>query len=132
MAEQRLTDEQVRALREKLEARRSELHEELVGSLEQSSDARLNDLAGRVRDAGDESLAMHAAELNLIEYKHWVEEADAIERALADMRAGIYGFCEDCQRLIGYERLQAAPTARRCVACQQRREPSDARHGDSL
>ena len=37
----------------------------------------------------------------------------------ADVRAhGGYGMCEDCSRPIGKERLEALPTATRCVACQ--------------
>jgi DnaK suppressor protein len=37
----------------------------------------------------------------------------------ADVRAhGGYGLCEDCRGPIGEERLEALPTATRCVACQ--------------
>ena len=37
----------------------------------------------------------------------------------AEVRAhGGYGMCEDCRRPIGKERLEALPTATRCVACQ--------------
>ena len=37
----------------------------------------------------------------------------------ADVRAhGGYGLCEDCHGPIGDERLEALPTATRCVACQ--------------
>lgn len=37
----------------------------------------------------------------------------------ADIRAhGQYGTCEDCGQPIGAERLEAIPTATRCVRCQ--------------
>lgn len=37
----------------------------------------------------------------------------------ADVRAhGLYGVCEDCGQPIGAERMEAIPTATRCVHCQ--------------
>jgi RNA polymerase-binding protein DksA len=40
----------------------------------------------------------------------------AAERRLAE---GDYGLCEDCGNAIGYARLEAQPTASRCVKCQE-------------
>jgi len=37
----------------------------------------------------------------------------------AEVRAhGLQGLCEDCGRPIGAERLEALPTATRCIRCQ--------------
>jgi DnaK suppressor protein len=37
----------------------------------------------------------------------------------AEMKAkGVYGLCEDCGKGIGAERLEALPSATRCIACQ--------------
>ncbi|SIT00553.1 TraR/DksA C4-type zinc finger protein [Alicyclobacillus vulcanalis] len=51
------------------------------------------------------------------------------ERALADVEAalerlkdGTYGRCVDCGQAIPRDRLEAMPTARRCVDCQRRLE----------
>ena len=41
-------------------------------------------------------------------------EIDAAEARLA---AGTYGTCERCGRPIGEARLEARPTARRCIGC---------------
>jgi RNA polymerase-binding protein DksA len=41
-----------------------------------------------------------------------------IDRALADLDAGRYGKCEDCDEPIAPKRLKALPFATRCVACQ--------------
>jgi DnaK suppressor protein len=44
----------------------------------------------------------------------------------ADLRAsGAYGRCEDCGKPIGAERLEALPTATRCVKCQAAWEQSN-------
>ncbi len=68
----------------------------------------------------------NADETSELEEKVTSEAINAIlerdrEQALhaAEVRAhGRYGLCEDCSRPIGDERLEALPTATRCVRCQ--------------
>lgn len=43
-----------------------------------------------------------------------------VERALARVREGAYGMCEDCAHKIPAERLRYQPAATRCVECQGR------------
>jgi len=45
-----------------------------------------------------------------------------IEEALAKLENGAYGRCEAGDHPIAVERLLAVPTARLCIACQQKRE----------
>lgn len=44
-----------------------------------------------------------------------------IEHALERIDAGTYGRCEACRMAIPFERLEAIPSARFCVACPGRR-----------
>ena len=44
-----------------------------------------------------------------------------IDEALARMREGTYGTCQDCNLPILRKRLEALPWARHCVSCQERR-----------
>jgi RNA polymerase-binding transcription factor DksA len=53
-----------------------------------------------------EATALHAAAV--------VQEARSALNRLDD---GTYGICEACGRAIPFERLEAIPHARRCVAC---------------
>lgn len=46
----------------------------------------------------------------------------AVESAQARLAAGDYGQCEDCGKDIGFARLEAQPTATRCVHCQEKAE----------
>jgi RNA polymerase-binding transcription factor DksA len=46
---------------------------------------------------------------------------DEIDAALARESDGTYGRCLRCGEPIGAERLEARPTAERCVACAARR-----------
>lgn len=50
--------------------------------------------------------------------KELAETAAALEK-VAD---GRYGVCESCGEAIGYARLLAYPSARRCLTCQQAAE----------
>jgi len=49
-------------------------------------------------------------------------ELVAIEEALQRINDGCYGLCPDCSAEIPPARLDAAPTALRCVACQDKVE----------
>ena len=45
-----------------------------------------------------------------------------MDDALKRIEDGIFGVCEDCQKLITKVRLKAVPQARLCVKCQGKRE----------
>lgn len=47
-----------------------------------------------------------------------LDELDAAEQRIED---GTYGRCERCGRAIGEPRLEALPTARRCITCTSAR-----------
>jgi RNA polymerase-binding transcription factor DksA len=49
--------------------------------------------------------------------------ASETDAAIARLDSGVYGACEECGRPIAGERLDARPTARRCISC------AGARHG---
>src|SRR4029450_11496393 len=49
-------------------------------------------------------------------------EMEALQEALARIDAWTYSICEICGQTISAARLTAMPTARLCVACQERLE----------
>ena len=53
---------------------------------------------------------------------HYRRELVEIDAARERMRRHQYGVCTDCGELISFARLQAQPTALRCLACQSARE----------
>lgn len=55
-------------------------------------------------------------------YADLVGEVRDIVAAEERVAAGRYGICIDCGDDIGYERLKAYPSAKRCLSCQQHRE----------
>lgn len=54
--------------------------------------------------------------------EHDTGELRMLDAALERIRVGTYGLCIDCGDAIAPERLQAAPEAPRCVACQRTAE----------
>jgi DnaK suppressor protein len=52
----------------------------------------------------------------------WAEEpVAAVEHALERLEDGTYGWCERCGTPMPFDRLEAIPSARLCVACLARR-----------
>lgn len=103
----------------KLRDRWSELREETREALRRSDSEGYADIAGRVNDLEDQSLADLLVDVNLAEVTRDVEEIRAIERALRRLALGTYGTCVSCGQPIERERLEAYPTANRCAACQR-------------
>lgn len=96
-----------------------ELREETRATLIRSDNEGYAEIAGRVSDLEDRSLADLLVDVNLAEVTRDVEEIRAIERALKRIALGTYGICVNCGQPIEPERLKACPTANRCAACQR-------------
>lgn len=45
------------------------------------------------------------------------EQLQAVNNSLEKIKAGTYGICEECGEEISKERLEANPSARRCMKC---------------
>jgi RNA polymerase-binding protein DksA len=117
-----LTPEQSSQLAQALRTRQQSLLEEVRDELERSGEQHYIDLAGRVTDSGDQATADVLADLDAAIIDRQVKELRDIDAAQARMRAGSYGVCIDCGQDVGFERLGAYPTAKRCIQCQTKRE----------
>lgn len=117
-----LTQEQINTLRKQLRNRHATLRAEISKELVRSDGEQYADLAGRVHDPGDESLADLLVDLSVARIDQQVREVSRIENALTNIATGTYGYCEECGGEIGFERLKAQPTATRCIDCQTRHE----------
>jgi DnaK suppressor protein len=102
-----------------LRQRWCDLRDETREALSRSDNESYADIAGRVTDLEDQSLADLLVDVNLAEVTRDVQEIRAIERALKRMALGTYGVCVSCGQPIERERLEAHPTANRCAACQR-------------
>ncbi len=117
-----LSEHQIDEFKHRLEIRLGELREEVKQELLNYDQEKYSDIAGRVHDAGDESVADLLADVNLAIIDHHINDIRDVERSLNRIRDRTYGVCVSCQEPIVAARLEAYPTANRCHQCQSRRE----------
>lgn len=106
-------------LHKSLLARAKTLRKVLAGELEDLRNSKARDTIGDSADAafdsGNEEIASQLAELE-------ARELNQIEKAMARMKQGTYGNCENCQTKIPVARLNALPYSTTCVICQREME----------
>ena len=124
-----LTPQQLAESKERLAARRSSLQAEIRAQLLRADDEQYAELAGRVHDEAEASVADLLADLSLAHIDHWVVELKSVETALLRMEMGDYGVCVQCGDAIDPRRLDAYPTAERCFVCQSMYEKTHAQLG---
>lgn len=117
-----LTQEQIEHFAKRIQARKTLLLEEIRQVLARSSQEHEADLIGGAGDAGDAAATSLLREITESEVIRDVGEVRDIAAAEQRLASGRYGICIDCEEPIRYKRLDAYPTAKRCLACQERRE----------
>ena len=105
-----------------IEERRGELLEEIESDVVRARAEPYGEVAGAVRDIGDEAVADLIADVEQAEITRDIDELRELNAAHRRLADGSYGICVDCGADIGIERLRAQPAAARCVACQRRHE----------
>lgn len=121
-----LTKEELAHLAALMAARKERLLQEIHGMLAGTSGERYANLVGEAGDAGDESVASLLRDVSQAEVTRDVLEVRDIVAAENRIAAGRYGLCIDCGAFIGFKRLEAYPSAKRCFECQQIREKTRA------
>jgi len=113
-----LTPSEVSRFREHLRARDLDLRRAIHAALVNAEDKTYAELAGRVLDVAEESVADMFADDKILRIEKEVTEQADVAAALARITDGTYGTCSDCGEEIGVKRLDAWPTAKRCIRCQ--------------
>lgn len=113
-------------MKSRLRERATQLRGEIRHTLERSSDETHVRIAEQARDTEDDSFSNLIVDLNLAEIDRDADELRRIDGALARLSEGSYGLCENCGQRIPEARLQAEPTALRCVRCQELYEKTHA------
>jgi DnaK suppressor protein len=117
-----LMEQQLQSLAGLLRQREVGLRAALESETGRMRDEPYADLAGDVRDEGDEAVADVIVDTeNAMVGRHLAELRD-IEAAHARLSDARYGICCDCGEDTGFLRLATYPTAKRCALCQHRHE----------
>ena len=117
-----LSESQLALLENKLREQQADLRAEVRGERAESDSERDRRSAREVQDRGDEANTDQWREANAAMIDHHVEEISGIQAALSRVDSGTYGLCVDCGESIGFQRLQAYPSANRCLECQSKAE----------
>ena len=117
-----LSKSQLALLENKLREQQAELRAEVQGERAESDNERDRRSAREVQDRGDEANTDQWRESNAAMIDHHVVEISGIQAALSRVDSGTYGLCVDCGESIGFQRLQAYPSANRCLECQSKAE----------
>jgi DnaK suppressor protein len=128
----KLTAAERSTLGKQLEERRRVLRSELAAKLETQDNPALLGLRNRMEETDDWAVADLETALDVAEVSRDAGELREVETALVRMKDGSYGECVDCGKEIPYARLQANPSASRCIACQERVEASQRRGPPTL
>jgi DnaK suppressor protein len=126
-----LTQHQINEFKQVLERRFHQVRGEIRQALLQADQQSYAELAGRVHDTEDASVADLLVDINLAGIDRHVEEIRDIDAALMRIADGSYGVCADCDEAIDRARLDAYPTAKRCWPCQTRFEERRAAPGST-
>ena len=103
---------------------------EVRRELENTGDQhRIDLLNSEPGDSGDESMANALADFNVAVVDRHVHELRDIEATFRRIKDATYGVCIDCGDEISFDRLQAYPTAKRCIVCQEKHEREYAQAG---
>lgn len=117
-----LTEHQITEFKQSLLDRSRTLLEEVRQELLKYDNERYQELAGAVHDLEEESVADLLVDLGLADIDRHIDQIRSIEAALLRIARNTYGQCIECQGPISLERLQIAPDAARCIACQDNYE----------
>lgn len=125
-----LTSSQLDQLVTKLKSEYQTLLREVRDELENKGvNHRIDLLNSEPGDSGDESMANALADFNLTIVDRQVQGVRDIESTFKRIKDGEFGVCIDCGDHIPFKRLQAYPTAKRCITCQEKREKLYAQEG---
>jgi DnaK suppressor protein len=121
-----LTDAQIEQFRRRLQKRFEQLRQGVQEEVLRSDTEHFADVAGEVHDPEEASVAHLVVDLDLAAIDRHVNEIRDTEAALLRIGRGEYGSCVDCDQPIPHARLEANPTAERCIACQTDYERAEA------
>lgn len=124
-----LSDSQRGELEQRLASRRQTLRAEVQRELANSDDPRVVAFMNELAATEDWVLADILADLDIAMVTRDIAELGEVEASLARMADGTYGTCTDCGEPIGWPRLNAQPTAQRCIRCQEKLEVRTGRPG---
>ena len=115
------TIQQRETLQGSLDRRAAQLRDAIAVALRATGNSHAAGLANHLEET-DEPVADLESAIEIAALEREVRELRAIESAQRRLHEAEFGLCEDCGAEIPYARLEASPTATRCIGCQAQHE----------
>ena len=117
-----LSKEQLAGFEARLQQDRKAALDSVQEEIRQTGDPDDTSLEKIPNDTGDRSEMDRETDTTISMAQRHATELEHIDAALGRIAEGTYGECEECGGDIGAARLEAQPTARLCIECQERLE----------
>jgi DnaK suppressor protein len=117
-----LSKEQLAGFEARLQQDRKAALDSVQEEIRQTGDPDDTSLEKIPNDTGDRSEMDRETDTTISMAQRHAAELEEIDAALGRIAEGTYGECEECGGDIGAARLEAQPTARLCIECQERLE----------
>jgi YteA family regulatory protein len=118
--------------RDKLLAKKQQIENQISSIEERGLHASMGDSVGELsfydNHPGDLGSELFERGKDLALRDNAVIQLDNIEKALARIEEGSYGYCSNCHRPINEERLEAVPETEHCTGCRREAEGQGNRH----
>lgn len=122
----RLERSQMQALRKLLRAHELAAQASIRTEAARRVEQPYAELAGIAPDHGDAATADLLVDIDHALIDRQLDKLDDIRAARERIHRHLYGVCIDCRQPIGFDRLSAYPTAKRCMRCQTAHEHTHA------
>ena len=113
---------EIERLRQQLHAREATLRDEVHNLATEQEDTPSSVPHSQVDDLGEQGEERVRGAVRAAEQERDTQELQDIAEALVRMDQGSYGSCVDCGTDIPLARLEAQPSALRCLPCQEKHE----------
>jgi DnaK suppressor protein len=117
-----LTRKEQETFARRLSERRRALISEIIDNSDADNAESLRDQYEGLDPHDDRAVGDWARDIGLAQFEREAAELRAVESALKRVADGTFGECIDCGEPIARARLEANPSAERCIACQERVE----------
>jgi DnaK suppressor protein len=117
-----LTRKEQEAFARRLSERRRALISEIIANGEPDNAESLRNQYEDLDPHDDRAVGDWVRDIGLAQFERETAELRAVESALKRVADGSFGECVDCGEAIARARLEANPSAERCIACQEQAE----------
>jgi RNA polymerase-binding transcription factor DksA len=113
-----ISKKQINALQGIMESELARLVKETQKEMDPELKSSINDIDGGASDIDDEAVADSIVDVDNAIIGLHLHKIKDLNLALDRIQEGSFGICIDCGDDVGFERLSAYPTAKRCIKCQ--------------